>query len=66
MKTMRFTDGAGTDIFVTVPWGDHSGNIPPPTITFWRGADWTFAYAGDAEHPAPADPAPRTDSEEAP
>jgi len=33
-------------VLVQVPWGDGSGNIPPPTITF-NGPAGMFVYVGD-------------------
>lgn len=42
-RTIRYSDG-GREVLVVVPWGPHSGMIPPPSITF-AGA-W-FGYDGD-------------------
>lgn len=40
----------GDQIEVTVPWGFHSGRIPPPIIEFFRSdgqRDLRYFYAGD-------------------
>ena len=42
---IRYSDGT-TDVFLTVPWGWHSGNIPPPFIAF---GDRKFLYAGSLD-----------------
>lgn len=39
----RYSDGTDTMITVICPWGAHSGNIPPPIITF---GNRSFAYYG--------------------
>jgi hypothetical protein len=43
--SIRYTDGS-VDIVLTVPWGYHTGLIPPPAIAF---GDRRFLYAGDVE-----------------
>lgn len=45
-------DDEETDIILEVPWGSMSGNIPPPTITFYREgmvASWAYRGVEDPE-----------------
>jgi hypothetical protein len=37
-------ENAGEYVRVTVPWGSHTGLIPPPTLQF---GDRVFAYYGE-------------------
>lgn len=45
MRTLRYTDGVD-EVLVTVPWGHHTGLIPPPVIVF---GSVSFLYDGDAD-----------------
>ena len=47
--TIRYTNDAGVDVLLTVPWGLHSGMIPPPTIAF---GVFVFVYNGSVTPPA--------------
>jgi hypothetical protein len=49
---IRYTNDAGVDVLVSVPWGLHSGNIPPPSIAF---GSFVFRYAGTVIPPASGD-----------
>lgn len=45
--TLVYVDADGASVHLVVPWGEHSGNIPPPAVVFrTRDGDRVFAYAG--------------------
>ncbi len=46
MKRIRYQSHDGIVVTLEVPWGDHSGHIPPPFIEF-TGAAVVFTYQGD-------------------
>lgn len=48
--TIIYEDENGIRLLLTVPWGHHSGQIPPPIIKFWtRFGEQEFLYAGSKD-----------------
>ena len=44
-QTLMYTNADGIVVRLVVPWGSHSGRIPPPTITFVdNGVEKVFVY----------------------
>jgi hypothetical protein len=42
-----YTSSSGDSIHLVTPWGDGSGMIPPPRITFYNdGQEIIFVYRG--------------------
>ena len=46
-RAMVYRDGDDVEILLVVPWEDHSGWIPPPTITFHPGRVFTYVGTSD-------------------
>jgi hypothetical protein len=48
--TILYRSESGQEIRVTVPWGHHSGRIPPPQIEFSVAGSYEwFVYAGSED-----------------
>ncbi len=47
MRKLVYQSNEGEKINLEIPWGDHSGMIPPPVIPFHRGRSVVdFVYVG--------------------
>lgn len=49
VQRIRYANPAGQSIYVEVPWGDHSGMIPPPYVTFFNEKHGELTFVCDPQ-----------------